>query len=48
MNYGITPIDNSEEFNPKYHVAIPFSIVPEGTTIKELYRIGLKNVQRST
>ena len=39
---GITPIDNSEEFNPKYHVAIPFSIVPEGTTIKELCRIGLK------
>lgn len=39
---GITPIDNSEEFNPKYHAAIPFSIVPEGTTIKELYRIGLK------
>lgn len=39
---GSTPIDKEIEFDCLRHVPVPFSIVQDGTPIKEVLRIGLE------
>lgn len=39
---GATPIDKDIEFDCLRHVPVPFSIVKDGTPIKEILRIGLE------
>lgn len=42
VSNGATPIDKDIEFNCLRHVPVPFSIVQDGTPIKEILRIGLE------
>ena len=38
---GVETMKNNSVFNCIEHVAVPFSVVPDGTPIKEVKRIGL-------
>lgn len=38
---GITPIENETSFDPLKHISVPFAIIPDGTPIKKIKRIGL-------
>lgn len=43
LNNGLSPIDKDVLFDHSLHVPIPYSLVQDGTAIKEIKRIGLRD-----
>ena len=43
LNNGLSPIDSNATFDHLLHIPVPYSIVEDGTPIKEFKRIGLRD-----
>lgn len=43
LNNGLSPIDSDAAFDHSLHIPVPYSIVEDGTPIKEFKRIGLRD-----